>query len=183
MPYLPAQPDPYDSFSGNPLHSWAKGVSAAEATKAFPGLGTIVQLTVVTRSGGGDWGGRAAKVKITGSKGTLMTTGSTVRSRLGLRSDWFTLVGLMSVDSLGAQVMSGYRSLGGRRVLGAPRGPVSATHGVRNLVLVFRTRPAVLPFRPGWREVLRRSSPGMGVSALLMVGCHVRKLDSPFGLF
>lgn len=126
VPYLPAQPDPYDSFSGNPLHSWAKGVSAAEATKAFPGLGTIVQLTVVTRSGGGDWGGRAAKVKITGSKGTLMTTGSTVRSRLGLRSDWFTLVGLMSVDSLGAQVMSGYRSLGGRRVLGAPRGPVRA---------------------------------------------------------
>ncbi len=124
--YLPAQADPYDGFSGNPMHSWTKTVSAAVIGKAFPGIGAVTQVTVLTRSGGGEWGGRAAKVKVTGTRGSVSTTGSTMRSRLGLRSDWFTIGGAASMDSLTQQVQAGYRTLGGRKVLGRARGPVRA---------------------------------------------------------
>jgi stage II sporulation protein D len=125
VPYLPAQADPYDGFSGNPVHTWTKVVSGNTLSTAFPGIGDITSISVTSRVGGGKWGGRAAKVLVRGTKGATTVTGATVRSRLGLRSDWFALVGGATGQSVAAtKIMNAYQARGGKRKFGKAKGPV-----------------------------------------------------------
>ena len=47
-------------------------------------------IEVTTRDGNGDWGGRVVDMAFDFEKGRVATDGDTVRSYLGLNSDWFT---------------------------------------------------------------------------------------------
>ncbi|WP_418058168.1 SpoIID/LytB domain-containing protein [Pimelobacter simplex] len=87
QPYLKAQADPYD-----PKTQWTQTISAATLKKVFPGIGDITDVEVTVRDGRGAWGGRAVKVKVTGT-GNRSTTvsGDEFRSWLGLRSTLFDL--------------------------------------------------------------------------------------------
>ena len=88
--YLPAQKDPYDGWSGNPVHTWSVGLSDTALERAFPKVGNLRRIAVTGRDGNGDWGGRVRTLTLSGSRGSVTVSGDTFRSVLGLRSSWFT---------------------------------------------------------------------------------------------
>lgn len=91
QPYLPHQADPYDDWSGNYVHDWSVKVNESTLEKRYPALGDLRKITITSREGGGDWGGRVNTATLVGSKGSVAVTGNDLRSALGLRSTWFDL--------------------------------------------------------------------------------------------
>ena len=91
QPYLVAQPDPYDGWSGNTNTNWTLPLTAGNVEKNYPTIGTLTSIAVDTRDGNGDWGGRALAMTLTGTAGSVTTTGEDFRIRVGLKSSWFTL--------------------------------------------------------------------------------------------
>lgn len=89
FPYLPARKDPYDATPTNPNHSWRQVVPAAAVEAAWPALGDVQAVRVVRRDGHGAWGGRVERVRVVGAQASTTVSGDTLRSVLGLRSDWF----------------------------------------------------------------------------------------------
>ncbi|GGD27423.1 SpoIID/LytB domain-containing protein [Nocardioides daphniae] len=89
MPYQVAKEDPYDGWSGNPVHAWQVKLPATQLERTWPALGTLTRINVTERSGHGDFGGRVVAVTLVGSKGKVRVSGDQVRSALGLRSNWF----------------------------------------------------------------------------------------------
>ncbi|MBZ5733278.1 SpoIID/LytB domain-containing protein [Nocardioides sp. TRM66260-LWL] len=90
QPYLRAREDPYDGWSGNPVHSWRSTLTDRDLERAYPTLGSLRSIAVTRRDGNGQWGGRVAAVTLKGSRATVRTSGDELRSRLGLRSTWLT---------------------------------------------------------------------------------------------
>ncbi|MGH3447078.1 MAG: SpoIID/LytB domain-containing protein [Nocardioidaceae bacterium] len=86
--YLPAKRDPYDGWSGNPVHSWTLGVSARKLEHAHPGIGRLIDLRVTSRAGHGQWGGRVQDIVLDGTRGRAHISGADLRHRYGLRSTW-----------------------------------------------------------------------------------------------
>jgi SpoIID/LytB domain protein len=91
QPYLVAQQDPYDGWSGNPNTSWTLPLTAGNVEKSYPAIGTLTSIAVDTRTGNGEWGGRALDMTLTGTAGSVQTTGEEFRLRVGLKSSWFTM--------------------------------------------------------------------------------------------
>ena len=90
VPYLPAQKDPYDGWSGNSVHSWSLRLTDTQLESHWPSIGNLTRITVLDRDGNGDWGGRVQSLRLVGSAGRVTVSGDTFRSVLGLRSDWVT---------------------------------------------------------------------------------------------
>lgn len=91
VPYLPAKPDPYDGRAPNPVHDWTLTVDAGRLEKAYPAIGTLRQIRVVSRDGNGEWRGRVWDVELDGSEADRTMTGDSFRWMFGLRSSWFTI--------------------------------------------------------------------------------------------
>jgi SpoIID/LytB domain protein len=89
QPYLVAGDDPYDGWSGNANHDWTTSVAASTIQKAYPAIGTLQQLTITKRTGGGSWGGRVSSIQLIGSNKTVTITGNDARWAFGLKSNWF----------------------------------------------------------------------------------------------
>ena len=89
QPYLVAKADPYDGFSGNPMHTWTTTLTKASIQKAYPSLGTLKRVLVTQRDGNGDWYGRVEQMTLDGTKADVTLTGDAFRSKFGLRSSWF----------------------------------------------------------------------------------------------
>ncbi len=87
--YLPTQEDPYDNWSGNPVHSWSLDLTAARIEAAYPGVGKLQRIRILQRDGNGDWGGRVRSLRLVGAKGRQDVSGDSFRFALGLRSNWF----------------------------------------------------------------------------------------------
>ncbi len=125
MTYLPAKSDPYDSYSGNPVHTWTKTVTAAAIQAAWPTLGNLRQITITQRDGNGDWYGRVEKMTLEGNQSNVAISGSTFRSKLGLRSQWFTAGAAAAATptrtaTTTSPITARWKAIGGRRsVLGA----------------------------------------------------------------
>ena len=85
--------DGWDAYPGNknPHASWSVSRTSAQLQAAF-GVGSLRSLRVTKRTGVGPTGGRVVTVEAVGSSGTRVFTGDQVRSKLGLRSAWFTFV-------------------------------------------------------------------------------------------
>lgn len=90
VPYLVAQADPYDGWSGNADHTWTQTFDDRAIEKHWPAIGDLTAIEVISRDGNGEWGGRVQDMAFVGTTGRATVTGDTVRSVLGLRSDWFT---------------------------------------------------------------------------------------------
>jgi len=88
QPYLVAQQDPYDGWSGNPYHSWTVRVDATKIEQAWSALGDLQGITVTSRDGNGEWGGRVLTLVLSGRDNDVPVSGDTFRSLLGLRSNW-----------------------------------------------------------------------------------------------
>ena len=91
VPYLPAKEDPYDGWSGNPVHSWSVTIDAGHFERSHPSLGTLRRILVVNRDGNGDWQGRVKSVVLDGTQGDVTISGDDFRWAFGLRSSWFTI--------------------------------------------------------------------------------------------
>src|SRR5699024_4609139 len=63
-PYLPAQKDPWDNWSGNQVHTWHKSVSIKTVERKYPELGSFSHLQVIERNGNGAWGGRVKRLRL-----------------------------------------------------------------------------------------------------------------------
>jgi stage II sporulation protein D len=85
VPYLRPVDDPWDDLS--PSHRWSTTVTTADAQRRLGLLvaGDLEGMRVTARNSSG----RAATVEISGSLGLTTTTGTQIRSALGLRSTWF----------------------------------------------------------------------------------------------
>lgn len=89
-PYLVARPDPYDRNPGNPVHAWEVRVDARRLERAYPALGRLQRIQVVSRDGNGEWQGRVWSMVLDGSRADRTITGDSFRWLFGLRSSWFT---------------------------------------------------------------------------------------------
>ncbi|MGZ4600914.1 MAG: SpoIID/LytB domain-containing protein [Oryzihumus sp.] len=95
QPYLVAKSDPYDGVIAGSRHSWTSTRTTVASTlqSAYPQIGTLRSIVVTARDGNGEWGGRVRTVDLVGSSSTVKAvTGETIRSLLGLNSEWFTVV-------------------------------------------------------------------------------------------
>lgn len=90
---FPAVVDEGDAVAGNAGHTWSATVAAATLEAAYPTIGSFAAIMVLSREGNGDWGGRVLEMRIEGSAASVTTTGSAFRSKLGLKSNWFTVRG------------------------------------------------------------------------------------------
>ncbi|HET6697704.1 MAG TPA: SpoIID/LytB domain-containing protein [Nocardioidaceae bacterium] len=91
VPYLTAQPDPYDGWDGNPVHDWSLTIDAGRFERSYPSLGTLRRIRVVNRDGNGEWDGRVVSVVLDGTRGDVTISGDEFRWAFGLRSNWFTI--------------------------------------------------------------------------------------------
>ena len=89
LPYLIAQDDPWDGWSGNPNHDWSVVADLAPLGPRY-GIGALEKVRVLGREGGGEWGGEVTRAALVGSDGRRVVSGSELRSVLGLKSSWFT---------------------------------------------------------------------------------------------
>lgn len=87
---FPAVPDEGDTVSPN--HNWTVTVSAGTIGSAF-GVGALRSFEVVEANGLGAEHGRAVKVRAVGSGGTSEVSGEEARTKLKLKSSWFTVQG------------------------------------------------------------------------------------------
>ena len=91
VPYLPAQQDPYDGWSGNTAHDWSVTVDAAVLERKYPAIGTLRRIRVTSRDGNGEWQGRVLSAVLDGTKGSVTVSGDDLRWAYGLRSSWFSI--------------------------------------------------------------------------------------------
>ncbi len=89
VPYLVSVPDPYDTLS--PYHNWGPvPVGAAFASRQLGIVGvTALQPQPAT--------GRASVVLVSGATGQVPLPASFVRGQLGLRSTWWSGVGVLTL--------------------------------------------------------------------------------------
>lgn len=108
---FPAVEDLGDTIS--PYHTWTASTSLAAVATALA-TGPIRTIAVTARDGNGADGGRVKEVTVVPVVGTPLTfTGATIRSKLGLRSDWFS-ISAISVTAARAVVQALYQDVLGR---------------------------------------------------------------------
>jgi stage II sporulation protein D len=91
VPYLRAKEDPYDGWSGNPVHDWSVTIDAGRLESSYPSLGTLRRILVVNRDGNGEWRGRVNSMVLDGTRNDVTISGDQFRWAFGLRSNWFTI--------------------------------------------------------------------------------------------
>jgi SpoIID/LytB domain protein len=85
---FPAVVDDGDAVAINPNHSWSTNVTRTAIESAY-GTGTLTSVQVLDRNDLGDMGGRVSMIRLTGTTKTVEVSGNDLRSKLGLKSDWY----------------------------------------------------------------------------------------------
>ena len=105
-PWAVAHADKYDGAAttstgarANPYFLWSKDIKVSTIEAAWPSIGSFQRLRITQRDTHGDWGGRVLQATLEGSTGSVDVTGGTLRSALGLRSEWFVPVNVVSDPS------------------------------------------------------------------------------------
>ena len=102
-----------DAVSWNPNHNWLASLPVSTMSAAL-GVGQIASIAVTQRTGLGPDGGRVLGVTVRATDGRVTTlTGDTVRARLGLKSDWFSISGTTPTQAA-AVVKALYQDVLGR---------------------------------------------------------------------
>ena len=89
---FPAVPDSGDDVANNPNHAWSTDIIVTKVQDAYPALGVLQTIAVSSRNGMGDEGGRALQVKLAGDKSSMTVSANDLRSKLGLKSDWYRII-------------------------------------------------------------------------------------------
>ena len=94
---FPAVPDDGDAVcvpgACNPHHNWSVSIPVSTIQAAYPQIGTLSTITVTSRNGDGDFGGRVNQMTIAGSGGSVSVTGNAFAAAMNLQSNWFTISG------------------------------------------------------------------------------------------
>ena len=88
--------DDGDGVAGNAGHSWTTSLSVASIETAYPAIGAYSGISVTSREGNGEWGGRVLTMTVSGTGGAVNITGAAFRAAFGLRSNWFQVRGVGS---------------------------------------------------------------------------------------
>lgn len=94
LAYQVAQLDPYESYLSSVTSwtsAWTKTVKTSVVEAAYPTIGTLQSIQVTARSGGEPFGGRVTSLTLVGSTKRLTVTGSSFKSKLGLRETLFSI--------------------------------------------------------------------------------------------
>ena len=114
---FPAVVDDGDDTAANPHHDWTATVDMTPVETTYD-MGRLLAIDVVARNGLGQDGGRVLAVELRFVDGTVRASGTTIRTLLGLKSDWFTPGPVVDTDKLntaeGWYVDRMYRVLVGR---------------------------------------------------------------------
>jgi len=89
-PYEQAHADPWDAIA-SPYHAWQRTVTVAQIEADYPSIGQLRDLTVTSRDGNGDWGGRVLGMRLDGSKGSLDVDGGSFAFAAGLLTNWWNV--------------------------------------------------------------------------------------------
>ncbi len=107
---FPAVPDAGDSVcvpsACNPNHTWQASIPVSQVEATWPSIGTLVAISVTSRDGNGDFGGRAKTVQITGTNSSLTVGGTTFEADFGLNSNFFAFTGTPSGGTDGYWLVS-----------------------------------------------------------------------------
>ncbi len=97
---FPAAVDAGDSVcvasACNPNHVWSTDISVSSIESYWPQIGSLSSISVTSRNGLGDFGGRVGNIQIVGTNGTENLSGSAFEGAFGLNSDWFINTGYPS---------------------------------------------------------------------------------------
>jgi SpoIID/LytB domain protein len=104
FPYLSAHADPYDGGdTRNESHDWTASVPVTAIEAAYPSVGRLSRVRVLSRDGNGEWGGRVLSVTIEGTTASgaatsVSTTGDAFYKAFdwpgqaaGMRSRWWRI--------------------------------------------------------------------------------------------
>jgi SpoIID/LytB domain protein len=116
---FPAVPDLGDTAS--PHHNWSQAVSGATVASAY-GVGDLVDVRVTKRNGLGADGGRVTEVTVVGTLKTVTASGADMRTKLGLRSDWFSVASIVAGPPPPPVSVQPVVHLGGATVTAVPFG-------------------------------------------------------------
>ena len=94
---FPAVADEGDDTAANPNHSWTVTLTGTAISTAYPAIGTFTGLTVLSRNGFGEWGGRVTSMTVSGTTTSITVTGADFRTKLGLKDTWFNVRGAAPV--------------------------------------------------------------------------------------
>ena len=98
--------DDGDLAANATLQNWSAVLLAADIQKKYPSIGIFTSITTAHDGLGGDFGGYATSVTITGTAATITRTPGQFRSEFGLNSSWFDTIAKFGADSLAAPVGS-----------------------------------------------------------------------------
>jgi len=108
---FPAVPDAGDAVcvtgGCNTNHTWSENIPVANVQAAFPTVGSLQGLVVLSRNGLGDLGGRVLSMRVDGSAGSVTVSGDTFRAALGLKSNWFAVLNAPSGGISGYWLVAG----------------------------------------------------------------------------
>jgi SpoIID/LytB domain protein len=96
---FPAVPDAGDGTPANPdnisnpYHNWSVTLPTATVQSAYPAVGTLQSIAITSRNQLGDMGGRVLAMVLSGTGGHVNITGDQFAAALGLRSNWFSVIG------------------------------------------------------------------------------------------
>jgi SpoIID/LytB domain protein len=85
FPYQPGKKDPYDDM----YRGWSVTFTGNQITRHWNGLGNLRSVRVLSRDGNGPWGGRAVKLRVRGSQGSVDVDADRFMLFVGLRSTLF----------------------------------------------------------------------------------------------
>ncbi len=88
QPYFAVKADPYDGAVKNAGNTWTATIPARNLDNAR-GIGTFRRLTILTRDGHGDFGGRILTARLEGDAGTATVSGEELRGLMKTKSSWF----------------------------------------------------------------------------------------------
>ena len=125
--------DEGDLVTNNPNRSWTVRLKASRLEKGRK-LGSLVSITVASRDGFGEGGGRATRVALTFTQGTASMTGNELMNAYSLRSSWFDIA--VEASSQGAVETA------------TETGPEAALTGDAGVVQAAVTVPPTTP-KPG----------------------------------
>ncbi len=84
-----AVPDLGDGTALNKNHDWTVTLTPTAISAKYPAIGAFSGITVLTRNGYGEWGGRVLTLRLTGSGGSQVVSGAAFRTAMGLKDTWF----------------------------------------------------------------------------------------------
>jgi stage II sporulation protein D len=89
-PWLVGVPDPYDNLS--PYHRWTVNTTAAALDRALGAPGAFKRVKVLQHG----VSPRVVRARVVGTRGSVVLSGPTIRSRLHLRDTWFSIIRVSS---------------------------------------------------------------------------------------